>query len=125
LRGRTGGVDLALEMSGGPIFEATFAALKFRGRMVIFGNASDIRVAIKPENLLRKALTVKEWFLPPFLADRPLIDRTLKSLASYVQEGRLKPHVGGLYPLSKAGLAHTAIENRASTGKLIIQPFAA
>jgi NADPH2:quinone reductase len=36
--------------------------------------------------------------------------------------GKLKPHVGGTYPLSAAADAHRAMLSRATTGKIVLDP---
>jgi NADPH2:quinone reductase len=48
----------------------------------------------------------------------PLIGELLGALAS----GALRVTIGGVYALSDAARAHQALESRASTGKLLLDP---
>jgi NADPH2:quinone reductase len=115
------GVDLALEMTGGPTFYETIQAIKAqKGRMVVFGNASDQRVTIAPDILLARNLTISGFMMGAFLDMRREV---MPELMGYVREGRLKPQIGGRYALADAPAAHHAIETRASTGKILIEPW--
>jgi len=43
-------------------------------------------------------------------------------LFSWIAEGKLKVHVGGVYPLADAAQAHADMASRATTGKLLLVP---
>jgi NADPH2:quinone reductase len=114
------GVDLALEMSGGPVFYETLQAVRAQnGRMVVFGNASDNRVSITPDVLLARNMNVSGFMLGAHAASRGDI---LAELSAFVLEGKLKVQIGGVYSLAEAPQAHRAIEARTSVGKLVITP---
>jgi NADPH:quinone reductase len=115
-------VDAVLHMSGGTNFDAEFAALAPLGRLVVFGNASREAREVNTGALLQSSRAVVGFWLVHVLARRdlavPLIGELLGSLAT----GALRVTVGGVYPLSEAALAHQALESRASTGKLLLDP---
>lgn len=115
-------VDAVLHMSGGSNFDAEFAALAPLGRLVVFGNASREAREVNTGALLQSSRAVIGFWLVHVLARRdlavPLIGELLGSLAS----GALRVTVGGVYALSEAALAHQALESRASTGKLLLDP---
>jgi NADPH:quinone reductase len=115
-------VDAVLHMSGGTNFDAEFAALAPLGRLVVFGNASREAREVNTGALLQSSRAVVGFWLVHVLARRdlavPLIGELLGSLAS----GALRVTVGGVYPLSEAARAHEALESRASTGKLLLDP---
>ncbi len=115
-------VDAVLHMSGGSNFDAEFAALAPLGRLVVFGNASREAREVNTGALLQTSRAVIGFWLVHVLARRdlavPLIGELLGSLAS----GALRVTVGGVYALSEAALAHQALESRASTGKLLLDP---
>ena len=115
-------VDAVLHMSGGSNFDAEFAALAPLGRLVVFGNASREAREVNTGALLQSSRAVIGFWLVHVLARRdlavPLIGELLGSLAT----GALRVTVGGVYPLSEAALAHQALESRASTGKLLLDP---
>lgn len=112
------GVDLALEMTGGPVFYETLEAVKPGGRIVNYGNASDTDSPINPRVLLRKNLTLSGFMGGPYTKFRNgARDEVLKMLA----EGRLKAQYQ-TYALEDAYKAHAAIENRTSVGRQILTP---
>jgi NADPH2:quinone reductase len=115
------GVDLALEMTGGPVFYETLEAVKPGGRVVNYGNASDTDSPINPRVLLRKNLTLSGCMNganSPYGAQRTVARDLILDLLS---AGKLKAQ-HQTYSLADAGKAHHAIEQRTSTGRQIITP---
>ncbi|MNY78706.1 quinone oxidoreductase, NADPH-dependent [compost metagenome] len=45
-----------------------------------------------------------------------------RQLVRWIEDGSLKLHVGGTYPLSDAARAHADMESRGTTGKLLLAP---
>jgi NADPH:quinone reductase len=114
------GVDLALEMSGGAVFHETLkAVIPQFGRVVIYGNASDEAVDFNPRLLVGRNMTITGFMLP---AARAFVPGILTELAGFVLDGRLKPQIGGIYPLAEAATAHRAMEARGSTGAQVLVP---
>jgi NADPH2:quinone reductase len=115
-------VDAVLHMSGGDAFDAELSALAPLGRMVVFGNASREQRDVNTGALLQGSKAVIGFWLVHVLARRdlavPLIGELLGSLAT----GALQVTIGGVYPLSEAARAHEALESRASSGKLLLDP---
>jgi NADPH2:quinone reductase len=115
-------VDAVLHMSGGDAFDAELAALAPLGRMVVFGNASRENREVSTGALLQGSKAVVGFWLVHVLSRRelavPLIGDLLGSLAT----GALQVTIGDVYPLSEAARAHEALESRASTGKLLLDP---
>jgi NADPH2:quinone reductase len=115
-------VDAVLHMSGGDAFDAELAALAPLGRMVVFGNASRENREVSTGALLQGSQAVMGFWLVHVLARPdlavPLIGELLGALAS----GALRVRIGGVYALSEAARAHQALESRASTGKLLLDP---
>ena len=116
-------VDVVLEMTGGPVFDASLAALAPFGRLVTFGMAS--REA--PEPITSNALLVRSRAVIGFwLAhcySRPQMLRTaMDDLLARVQDGSLRPLVGGTYPMSEVRRAHEDIRSRGTVGKLVLDP---
>jgi NADPH2:quinone reductase len=46
----------------------------------------------------------------------------MAELLAMTVDGRLRPHVGGVYPLSEAARAHTDLRARRTSGKLLLDP---
>lgn len=115
-------VDAVLHMSGATAFDAEMAALAPLGRMVIFGNASREQPAVNVGALLQGSKAVIGFWLVHVLARRDLAVPLIGELLGALATGALQVTIGGVYPLSEAARAHEALESRATTGKLLLDP---
>jgi NADPH2:quinone reductase len=116
-------VDIVLEMTGGPVFDASLAALAPYGRLAAYGQAS--RQQPKPINagdLMRKSRAVVGFWLAHAFGRPEMLHGPMAELFSMVEEGQLRPVIGGTYPLEDARKAHEDILSRQTTGKLLLTP---
>ncbi len=125
LREANGGrrVDIVLEMTGGHVFEGAMSALAPFGRLATYGMAG--RVAPKPvqaPSLMGTSRAVIGFWLAHCMARPHMMDAAMTDLLALVAAGRLKPVVGGRYPLSDVRTAHEDLLARRSTGKLVLDP---
>ena len=118
------GVDVVLEMTGGQIARDCLNILAPFSRTVVYGVASRERLMVDTETLPPGNRSFRGFFLRPYLARRDMILATLDEFARLVASGRLRPHVGGTFPLSQAAQAHALLEGRQTTGKLVLVPDA-
>lgn len=116
------GVDVALEMAGGEIFQQTFKCLAPFGRLVVYGAASGEHASFYPNLLMRKNQSVIGFFLPQIMRKPELLNKSMQDLFTYLAVGKLKLTVGGVYPLTEAANVHTLLQSRKTKGKLILQP---
>jgi NADPH2:quinone reductase len=114
------GVDIVLEMTGGHVFDGSLAALAPLGRLAVYGLASRTPpTPVSPVALMSQSRTVAGFWLVHAVQSggmQPAMDE----LFSLAHAGRLKPVVGGSYPLEAAGEAHGALLNRSTTGKVVL-----
>jgi NADPH2:quinone reductase len=127
LREANGGrmVDVALEMAGGSVFDASLAALAPFGRLVTYGMAS--RQAPRPVHageLMGRSRGVIGFWLAHCLSRPAMLATAMDDMVERVVAGALRPVVGGTYPLSDAAQAHRDLRARRSTGKLVLDPSA-
>jgi NADPH:quinone reductase len=115
-------VDAVLHMSGGAAFDAELAALAPLGRLVVFGNASREQREVNTGGLLQGSKAIVGFWLVHVLARRDLAVPMIGELLGALATGALQVTIGGVYPLSEAAAAHEALESRASTGKLLLDP---
>jgi NADPH2:quinone reductase len=115
-------VDAVLHMSGGDAFDAELAALAPLGRMVVFGNASRENRDVNTGALLQGSKAVMGFWLVHVLARQDLAVPLIGELLGALATGALRVTIGGVYALSEAARAHEALESRASTGKLLLDP---
>lgn len=115
------GVDVAYDGVGAATFDASLAALRPRGLLVLFGAASG---AVPPFDLQRLNAGGSLFVTRPSLAHHlgeELPWRAGEVLGA-VADGSLDVAIGGRYPLAEAAAAYAALEGRASQGKLLLIP---
>jgi NADPH:quinone reductase len=116
-------VDVVLDAVGGAVFDAAMLTLAPFGRLVTFGQASrQAPQPVDPARLMRRNLAVVGFWLPPALAVPGSYTEPLAEMLTLVATGRLRPVVGGEYPLDRARQAHEDLLARRTTGKLILRP---
>lgn len=119
------GVDIVLEMTGGPVFDQSLAALAPLGRLAVFGMAARTPPSpVDPGLLMRRSTAVIGFWLI-HVAQRPyLLAEAVTDLMGLIADGSIRPIVGETYPLDRASDAHRALLDRTSVGKLVIDPQA-
>ncbi len=117
-------VDVVLHMSGTG-FEGQLHSLGMLGRIVVFGNAARHPNEIPTNYLLQSSKSVLGFWLVALIARRQdLVASMIGDLLGAVAGGELEPVIGGTYPLSEAARAHQDIQERNTTGKLLLDPSA-
>jgi NADPH2:quinone reductase len=117
------GVDIVLEMVGGNTFDESMKALGDFGRMVTYGMASRTApTPIHPAALMHGSKTVSGFWLANCFASPSMMGEVIAQLFVLVANGKLKPVIGGTYPLSEATAAHRALLARKTTGKVVLKP---
>jgi NADPH:quinone reductase len=117
-------VDVVLHMSGTG-FEAELSSLGMLGRMVLFGNAARHPNELQTNYLLQSSKSVIGFWLVALIARRQdLIRSMIADLLGAVAAGDLEVIIGDTYPLSEAARAHNDIQERRTTGKLLLDPSA-
>ncbi len=116
-------VDVVLEMTGGPVFDASLAALAPFGRLVTYGMAS--RQEPKPVTagaLMGHSTAVVGFWLMHCVGNPALHAEPMAELFRMVADGELTPLVGEAYPMSEAARAHEELRARRTSGKLVLDP---
>lgn len=114
-------VDVVLEMTGGPVFDASLAALAPFGRLVAYGMASRTPpTPVEPARLMGRSQAVIGFWLAHCLSRPGMFHEPLAELLEMTVEGRLRPQVGGVYGLAEAAAAHTELRARRTMGKLVL-----
>ncbi|UII56803.1 NADPH:quinone oxidoreductase family protein [Cytobacillus spongiae] len=116
------GVNVALEMAGGDIFNKTLQCLATSGRLVIYGVASGEQPRFYPSTLMARNQSVIGFFLPQIMRKPQLLKESLNDLFTYLAKGQLKITVGEVFPLEEAAKVHKLMQSRQTYGKLILDP---
>ncbi|WP_159614841.1 quinone oxidoreductase [Glutamicibacter sp. JC586] len=117
------GVNAVYDGIGKDTFETSLAALRRRGTLVLFGGASG---QVPPFDLQRLnaggSLSVTRPKLNDFLTSEQEMHWRFGDMVGWVATGAIDVRIGAQYPLTEAGAAHTALESRSTTGKVILLP---
>jgi NADPH:quinone reductase len=115
-------VDVVLDAVGGATFEASRAALGQFGRLVVYGIANREANELGTASLLRRSHAVIGFWLA-HCAQRPaMLAAALDDLFAHTAFERLRPVIGATYPLAEAAQAQADLQERRSTGKLLLDP---
>ncbi|HXV92748.1 MAG TPA: zinc-binding dehydrogenase [Pseudonocardia sp.] len=126
------GADVVLEIAGGTTFTDALSVLAPFGRVVVAGMAGRTPLRLDDD-------TVRSLFYDPALnqslrtfnlgAYFGLAPGTavgaLRTLVEHVAAGRVTVPVGLVLPLSRAAEAHRLVEERRTTGKVVLKPWLA
>jgi NADPH2:quinone reductase len=116
------GVDVAFDTIGGEIFSKSFPAVRVYGDVVTILEP-DSATNWKPARSRNLRISF-ELMLTPLLqglvAAQQHQAEILKQCAQWIDEGKLKIHLGETYPLQEAAAAHKAIETGSTTGKIAL-----
>ncbi|MFI1293285.1 NADPH:quinone oxidoreductase family protein [Streptomyces sp. NPDC020792] len=118
-----GGADVVIDPVGGSYSEPALRATAWGGRFVCLGFASSRIPAIPLNLVLLKGVVVCGMEMRTFAEHRPEdAQRDEEELMEHFRAGRLRPHIGGRYPLEKAADALRAVSERRAVGKLLLMP---
>src|SRR5215213_1442853 len=110
------GADVILEMVGSDFPEKNLQCL------VVFGSASKERGTIVPAALMKRCHAVVGFYLPQIMRRPDLFVPSLREILAWISSGDLKLTIGGTYPLAQAAAAHSDLEGRKTSGKLVLNP---
>jgi NADPH2:quinone reductase len=117
------GAAVVYDGVGQATFEASLAALRRRGYLVLYGASSG---PVPPFDLQRLnpagSLFVTRPTLGHYTATREELLWRAGDVFRWISEGRLSVRIGGTYPMDQATLAHQDLSARRTTGKLLLVP---
>lgn len=116
------GVDVILEATGGEILRNSFHCLAPFGRLISFGNPSGGSTSIEAYTLVNNNHILQGFGLASYFEKPDLMQEAYQYLFSQAATGKLKIHIGQTFPLKDAAEAHRQMENRQTTGKIVLIP---
>lgn len=115
------GADLIIDGVGKSTFKDNLEAATLRGNIVVFGAASGPADPISPNVLMNRSLTVSGGSLANFILTSQELMKRAKAVIAGIQEGWLKLRIDSVFPLEKAAEAQQKLEERKTTGKVILK----
>lgn len=115
------GANVVYDPVGGEVFRQTFRAMAPEGRMLVIGFASGDIPQVPANHLLVKNIELIGFYWGAYREFKPeIILNSNKQLFDWYEEGRIKPHISGTFPLEKTADAIRALRNRTSSGKVVV-----
>ncbi|XP_034916236.1 uncharacterized protein [Populus alba] len=116
------GVNVVYDSVGKDTFQGSLACLKTRGYMVCFGQSSGTPDPFPLSVLAPKSLFLTRPSLMQYTATRGELLETAGEVFANIASGVLRVRVNHTYPLSQAAQAHSDLENRKTSGSVVLLP---
>lgn len=115
------GVHVVFDGSGPGTFQGSLDVLRRSGTFCWYGPVLGGPGAIDIMSLPKSIKLGYAVFFDHIRTPELLRARSAR-LFDWIAEGKLKVHIGGVYPLADAARAHLDMASRATTGKLLLMP---
>jgi NADPH2:quinone reductase len=116
-------VDAVFDLVGGDVFAGSLQLLKPMGRAIAVGYAGGMWADVSPAWLVGRNIGVHGFYLGRLIGRDPgLVARAAQDVLRLWASGAVRPVVGSELPLEEAGEAHRRIEERKTTGKVVLVP---
>lgn len=117
------GVQVVYDSVGRTTFAKSLDCLAPRGMMVLYGQSSGPVEPVDPQVLAQKgSLFLTRPTLAHYVATQTELLERASVLLGWVADGSLKVRIGHEFPLAAAAEAHTELEARRTTGKVLLIP---
>jgi putative PIG3 family NAD(P)H quinone oxidoreductase len=116
------GVDVILDMVGGPYVEKNLRALAVEGRLVQIAFLQGSKVTLDLAHLMVRRQTITGSTLRPRpVADKAAIARSLRDKVwPLIEAGKVHPVIDRTFPLAEAAAAHRLMESSRHIGKILL-----
>ena len=117
------GVDVVLDLAGGPYAAASLEAMAPGGRLILIGLVAGNRAELDLGRILRGRLTVRGTVMRA----RPLEERILvtrrfaREVVPLLATGAVAPVIDARYPLARIVEAHERLESNVTFGKVVVE----
>lgn len=116
------GVDVVFDPVGGALAMASLRVMAFEGRMVAIGFASGEIPRIPANLLLVKNLSLLGLYWGAYATRRPEpFAASLTTLLGWLERGEIRPRIGAVLPLERAGEALALLADRRALGKVVVE----
>ena len=117
------GVRVVYDSVGRDTFEKSLDCLAPRGLLALFGQSSGAVPPFDPQVLAAKgSLFFTRPTLAHYIATREELLARANEVFAWIADGSLKIRIGATFPLAEAARAHTDIQARRTTGKVLLVP---
>jgi NADPH2:quinone reductase len=116
------GIDLTLELVGGPYFVESILGAGLKGRIVLIGTMAGAEVKTPLGQILRKRLTIRGTALRSrTLAEKiEATESFSRDVVPLLASGAVRPVVDTVLPISRIADGHRQMESNQTTGKIVL-----
>src|SRR5207244_2215076 len=118
------GVDVVYDVVGADTFLGALDCLNFLGTLVNFGQSSGPVAPFPVSRLAARSNTLVRPLLFHYIRTRGELEAMAREAFAAIEAGVVRATIGLRLPLPRAGEAHTALESRATSGALVLVPWA-
>jgi NADPH2:quinone reductase len=116
-------VDAVYDLVGGDVFATSLTLLKPLGTAIAVGYSGGLWQDVSPTWLVGRNIGIHGFYLDRLLKRNPqLVEQAAQDVLRLWDGGVVRPVVGAEFPLEQAGEAHRLIEERKTTGKVVLTP---
>lgn len=115
------GANVIYDPVGGDVFDESCRCIAFDGRLLIMGFASGVHAKLATNYALIKGFTVMGVRAGEY--GRHFPDKGVENVAwvdRMAREGKLRPYIGGRFPLEEARDAIAMVNERRAIGKIVV-----
>lgn len=116
------GVSAVYDSVGAATFEQSLKVLQRRGTLVLFGASSGPAPAFDPQRLIQGSYMLTRPSIGHFIVDSAELAYRSNAVFNSILDRSLTLHQYTCYRLADAKQAHQALEQRQTTGKLLLLP---
>jgi len=106
------GADAVIEIAGTRTFPSSMRCLRGGGRLIVVGNVEPGHVALNPALSILKEIDI--------LGSAHATVSDLEAVIRLVADGAIVPEIAATLPLEQAADAHRMMEQRATTGRVVL-----
>lgn len=117
------GVDVVFEMIGGEVYHTSVKSLKQGGQIIIYGCASGVQGKIDPEYFVDENIQQTGFNLAHWVMNKPQAwQQAMGEIIGWVAQKKLQIFTPHQYSLKDAAIAHAALEDSKTVGKVVLIP---
>ena len=116
------GADVIYDPVGGDASERSTKCIAFEGRLIIIGFTSGKFPTFVGNHILIKNYSVVGLHWGAYRQHNPAkIERAWQALFDLYEAGKIKPVIGGVYPMEKVAEAMSFLTSRRAVGKIVLR----
>lgn len=116
------GIDVIMDLVGGPYVQAGIALLALKGRMMLIGTIAGAESAIDLRRMLGRRLTVRGTVLRPRSVEEKcaVASAFTREVVPLLERGECRPVVDSVHDLEQIADAHRRLESNETFGKVVV-----